>query len=103
MEKRRPSYPLTLLKAAFADPATLNLTATAMLGARALGMGNAEIVAMIQALASTDFDKSMTCWADHRVWQDVYRPAWRGKRLYVKFTKDEIGRLLLISLKEQSE
>jgi hypothetical protein len=38
--------------------------------------------------------------ADHRVWQDVYRPRVAGTDLYVKFTVDAQGALFLISFKE---
>ena len=42
----------------------------------------------------------MTSIADHRVWQDVYRPRVKERELYVKFTLDSQGALLLISFKE---
>jgi hypothetical protein len=42
----------------------------------------------------------MTSLADHRVWQDVYKPSVRGRTLYVKFTLDARGALFLISFKE---
>ena len=57
-------------------------------------------MAVIQALSRKDFDKSMTLLADQRVWQDVYKPKFGGRMLYVKFTFDAQGALLLISLKE---
>jgi motility quorum-sensing regulator/GCU-specific mRNA interferase toxin len=34
------------------------------------------------------------------IWQDVYRPIVEGRELYVKFTLDAQGELLLISFKE---
>ena len=33
------------------------------------------------------------------VWQDVYKPVIDGQELYVKFTLDALGALLLISFK----
>jgi motility quorum-sensing regulator/GCU-specific mRNA interferase toxin len=51
-------------------------------------------------LSLSDFDKSMTSLADHRVWQDVYKPRVGGQTLYVKFTLDAQQALLLISFKE---
>jgi len=42
----------------------------------------------------------MTSMADHRVWQDVYRPDHHGRELYVKFTLDTKRSPLLISFKE---
>ncbi len=42
----------------------------------------------------------MTSYADHRVWQDVYRPKAAGSELYLKFTLDARQALFLISFKE---
>ena len=63
-------------------------------------MDDSEVVAVIQALTLSDFDKSMTSMADHRIWQDVYKPARDGRALYVKFTVDARQALFLISFKE---
>ena len=63
-------------------------------------MDDAAVVKAIQGLAAACFDKSMTSLADHRVWQDVYRPTVDGRQLYVKFTLDARRQLLLISFKE---
>ena len=38
------------------------------------------------ALTTADFYKSMTTHADHRVWQDVYRPATPVGEVYLKLT-----------------
>ena len=100
MEKRKPHYALAEVKAAFADPATLNRSFVSKQGADALGMDDAAVVATIQALTMADFEKSMTSVADHRVWQDVYRPKFAGTELYVKLTLDAQKALFLISFKE---
>jgi len=63
-------------------------------------MDDAAVVAVIQGLSNSDFEKSMTSLADHRVWQDVYKPSVRGRTLYVKFTLDAQQALFLISFKE---
>ncbi len=42
-------------------------------GCRRAGMDGAAVVAVIQALATADFEKSMTSHADPRLWQDVSR------------------------------
>lgn len=98
MEKRKPHYPLADVKAAFSG--TLNRTVTALNGADDLGMNDGDVVAVIQGLARTDFDKSMTSNVDSKVWQDVYKPAVDGRELYVKFTLDAQQNYLLISFKE---
>jgi motility quorum-sensing regulator / GCU-specific mRNA interferase toxin len=63
-------------------------------------MDDTTVVGVIQALLATDFEKSMTSYANTRVWQDVYRPTVGGKELYVKFTLDASNNLFLISFKE---
>ena len=100
IEKRKPHYALTDIKAAFADPATLNRSFVSKQGADALGMDDVAVVATMQALAAVDFEKSMTSYADHRVWQDVYRPKAAGTELYIKITLDAQQALFLISFKE---
>jgi len=49
-------------------------------------------------LSPSDFFKSMTTRADHRIWQDVYRPMTRAGRVYLKLTV--IDDLLVVSFKE---
>ncbi len=100
MEKRKPHYDLAEIKAAFADAASLNRTYSSRQGADDLDMDDAAVVAVIQGLSASDFDKSMTSIADHRVWQDVYRPRVAGTELYIRFTVDAQKALFLISFKE---
>jgi motility quorum-sensing regulator / GCU-specific mRNA interferase toxin len=102
-EKRKPHYPLAAIMAAFANPATLNRTASSKLGARDLGMSDGDVVAVVQALSRADFDKAMTSYADPTVWQDVYKPSAAGRALYVKFTLDAQKALLLISFKDRDQ
>ncbi|WP_234835222.1 type II toxin-antitoxin system MqsR family toxin [Sinorhizobium meliloti] len=47
------------------------------------------------------FYKSMTTFADHRVWQDVYHVPARGLVLYVKFQADIITEFVVMSFKEK--
>jgi len=100
MEKRKPHYLLSDIKAAFADPAKLNRSFATKQGADALKMDDQAVVTAIQALTEADFDKSMTSYANHQVWQDVYRPKVGKTELYVKFTLDSMNALFLISFKE---
>jgi motility quorum-sensing regulator / GCU-specific mRNA interferase toxin len=76
MQKRKPHYLLADIKAAFADPSTLNRSFVSKLGADDLGMDDAAVVAVIQALFGLDFEKSMTSYANVQVWQDVYPQRW---------------------------
>lgn len=47
------------------------------------------------------FYKSMTTFADHRVWQDVYHVPARGLVLYVKFQADVMTEFTVMSFKEK--
>jgi len=99
-EKQKPHYDLIAIKAAFANPARLNRSLVSRRGAFALNIDDTAVVAVVQALRKSDFDKAMTSIADHKIWQDVYKPVHAGRTLYVKFTVDSTGEFLLISFKE---
>ena len=47
------------------------------------------------------FVKSMTTYADHRVWQDVYHVPSGDMVLYVKFQADVLTEFRVMSFKEQ--
>jgi motility quorum-sensing regulator/GCU-specific mRNA interferase toxin len=100
-EKRKPTYDLEAFKAAFPRADRLKATTTALRNAAELGFGRAEIVATIQAMQRGPFYKSMTSYADHRLWQDVYHVPSPGGVLYVKFQADVITQFLLLSFKEK--
>ena len=71
-----------------------------MITAEGLGLTLVEIVALIQTITREQFYKAMTSIADHRIWQDVYHVSWCDLLLYVKFTTDAEG-YLVISFKEK--
>jgi len=100
-EKRRPTYDLAAFKAAFYAVGKLRVTGTALRNAASLGFGRAEIVATIQTMKREQFYKSMTTYADHRLWQDVYHVPSGVGTLYVKFTADVVTEFLLLSFKEK--
>jgi motility quorum-sensing regulator/GCU-specific mRNA interferase toxin len=50
------------------------------------------------ALTPRDFYKSMTTLAEHRIWQDVYRPATSVGEVYLKLTL--LDEVLVVSFKE---
>ena len=100
-EKRQPTYDLEAFKAAFSSVERLAVTGTALRSAAALGFGRAEIVETIQTMQREHFYKSMTSYADHRLWQDVYHVPSAVGVLYIKFTADAITEFLLLSFKEK--
>jgi motility quorum-sensing regulator/GCU-specific mRNA interferase toxin len=101
VEKRKPTYDLEAFKDAMSAVEKLKATGSAIKGAAAIGFGRAEIVATLQTMKRTHFYKSMTAYADHRVWQDVYHVPSEVGVLYVKFTADAVTAFLLLSFKEK--
>lgn len=101
MEKHRPTYDLDAFKAAFAAPSRLAATRTALADALALGFDRSGMVAVIQTMERRHFYKSMTSYADHTLWQDVYHVPAQGLILYVKFCADVITEFRLLSFKEK--
>jgi motility quorum-sensing regulator/GCU-specific mRNA interferase toxin len=97
MEKRTPHCKLAVVKALVAA-GKVRATFSALAGGAALGLGFDEIVGVIAALTARDFYKSMTTHADHRIWQDVYRPRTPGGDVYLKLTV--IDDVLIVSFKE---
>jgi hypothetical protein len=87
------------VKAAFADARRLNWTMTAADGADELDMDVEAFVDVIGRSAGRDFEKSMVSEVNPAIWQDVYKPVAGGRELYIKFTLDWRGELLLISFK----
>lgn len=73
-------------------------TVTALAGGAALGLSFEEMVGVVAALTPRDFYKSMTTHADHRIWQDVYRPKTPAGDVYLKLTV--LDDVLIVSLKE---
>ena len=87
MEKRTPHYDLPRVQADVARLGAAAFTKTALDGGRIMGLTTAEMLAVIASLTRRDFYKSMTTYADHRVWQDVYHAATPVERdAYVKIT-----------------
>lgn len=101
MEKRRPTYDLDAIKAAFGSVDQLAMTSSALRDATALGFDRAGVVETIGGIRRPMFYKSMTTFADSRVWQDVYHVPARGLTLYVKFQADVITEFTVMSFKEK--
>ena len=97
MEKRSPHCQLSIVKVLI-DEGKIRSTFSALAGGAALGFDFQGIVAVVLALTSEDFYKSMTTHADHRVWQDVYRPTTAAGEIYLKLTVAED--VLIVSFKE---
>jgi motility quorum-sensing regulator/GCU-specific mRNA interferase toxin len=101
MEKRRPSYDLISFIDRFDAPDRLEMTMAALKGATEIGLDDSETVAVIQSMQPSDFYKSMTSYADHTVWQDVYHVPWGDVVIYLKFTEDRVTDFRILSFKEK--
>ena len=97
MEKSTPHCRLSVVKALI-EQGRVSTTYTARLGGAAMGLDVDGIISVVMSLKLTDFYKSMTTHADHRVWQDVYRSATEVGNVYLKLTV--IDEVLIVSFKE---
>ena len=97
MEKRIPHCPLKTIRA-LVDAGKVRVTLSALAGGAAMGLDFEAILDVVKALRPMDFYKSMTTHADHRVWQDVYRPRTKAGDVYLKITVVED--LMIVSFKE---
>jgi motility quorum-sensing regulator/GCU-specific mRNA interferase toxin len=101
MEKRRPTYDLEAIKLALGSVDTLAMTSSALRDATSLGFDRSGVVETVAGIERRMFYKSMTTFADHRLWQDVYHVPARGLTLYVKFQADVITEFTVMSFKEK--
>jgi len=97
VEKRTPHCKLPVVKSLI-GAGKVRSTLSALAGGAAIGLDFEGIVGVVMALTPADFHKSMTTHADHRVWQDVYRPTTPAGEVYLKLTV--IDDVLIVSFKE---
>lgn len=97
MEKRSPHYGISMVHVLI-EKGQVRATSTALGGAAAMGFEFDDMIAVVSALTISDFYKSMTTHADHRIWQDVYQPSTDAGDIYLKLTV--IDDVLIVSFKE---
>lgn len=97
MEKRTPHYRISVIKSLIKE-GKVRTTGSALAGGAALGFDLNGMIDVVMGLTARDFYKSMTTHADHRLWQDVYRPATTAGEVYLKLTV--IDDVLIVSFKE---
>ena len=106
--KKKPTYDLKSIQDA---ASTMSVTRAALNGAAELGMTRREIEEVILSLTRKDFYKSVTSFANHTVWMDVYHGKaeieWNGEvaavTIYIKFVQDVLAEFSLTSFKEKRE
>lgn len=99
MEKSTPHCKLSVVQNLI-QSGRARATASAIGGALGLGINNLEgMCEVVMSLTSVHFYKSMTTYADHRIWQDVYlTKISSGDEVYLKLTV--IDDVLIVSFKE---
>ena len=96
MEKFNPSYSLTEFK-----NSNFEITKTAERTAADLGFNKKGIREVISTMELKHFYKSMTSYANYKIWQDVYHVPYGDLILYIKFTQNVISEFILLSFKEK--
>ncbi len=96
MEKFNPNYNLSEFKSS-----DFRITKTAQKNAEELGFELENIREVVSIMELKHFYKSMTSYANHQIWQDVYHVPYGNMILYVKFTKNVISEFILLSFKEK--
>ena len=96
MEKFSPHYDLEEFK-----KSDFRITKTAQKSAQDLGFNKTDIHEIVSTMERKHFYKSMTSYANHKIWQDVYHVPCGNLILYVKFTQNIISEFTLLSFKEK--
>ncbi len=100
MEKQTPHYNLAVVKARVLRDGIFTFTASARRGAAAMGLSETDAVGLVLGLRRNQCFKSMTTFADHTIWQDVYHALCpNGRTAYVKLTLQDGA--LVIQFKEK--
>jgi len=98
MEKQSPHCKLLKVKE-LVRTGKVRTTFAARSGANDLGFSLADMLNVVLRLRMSDFHKSMTTHADHKIWQDVYRPSTQLGEIYLKLTV--VNDVLIVSFKEK--
>ena len=101
MEKKTPHYNLALIKADVRRLGKKAFTRAAFDHGWELGFSLKQMQEVIFDLERHMLYKSMTSYADHRAWQDVYHAESRGRDIYIKVTYCPQGGPPVISFKEK--
>ncbi|MCY7336646.1 MAG: type II toxin-antitoxin system MqsR family toxin [Chamaesiphon sp.] len=97
MDKKSPHYNLSIV-IELISAGKMRSTGSALAGGAALGFDFAQMLEVVLALTASDFYKSMTTYADNKIWQDVYRRNTSAGDVYLKLTV--IEHVLIVSFKE---
>ena len=96
MEKFTPTYNLEEFK-----KSDFEFTKTSLKSSKELGFEESDVRDVVSTMKREHFYKSMTSYANHKIWQDVYHVPYENLVLYVKFTQNVISEFTLLSFKEK--
>ncbi|WP_160106369.1 type II toxin-antitoxin system MqsR family toxin [Pseudomonas izuensis] len=102
MEKNTPHYDLTVVKAEVVRQGKKAFTRRALESGYDMGLTYQLMVQAIGLLERRMLYKSMTSYADHRVWHDVYHMKIYGTEIYIKVSYRPGGGHPVISFKEKN-
>ena len=100
MEKRTPHYALSEVQSAVRLRGADAFTATALIGAQAMGLEISQAIEVVCSMVRSDFYKSMTTYSSSQIWQDVYLPETPVGTAYIKITLRQDG-AVVIQFKEK--
>jgi len=100
MEKRNPHYDLSAVQSAVRLRGADAFTATALIGAQAMGLEISQAIEVVCSMGRSDFYKSMTTYSSSQIWQDVYLPETPVGTAYIKITLRQDG-AVVIQFKEK--
>ena len=103
MEKHTPHYDLAVIKEEVCRLGSEAFSMTAREGGRRMGLSLAQMLRIVCLLELRMLHKSMTTYADHRIWQDVYHTTFQDREIYIKVTYRPGGRHPVISFKEKNQ
>ena len=99
MEKRTPHHQLSLVKELLRTHRVKSIL-SALRGAATLGLSFTEMCDVVAQLTTKHFYKSMTNYADHRIWQDVYKVTIQDlDSVYLKLSVENANLLIIVSFK----
>jgi motility quorum-sensing regulator/GCU-specific mRNA interferase toxin len=101
MEERRPTYDLDAIKDDVRVCRCACYHDVCFAKRHQPWLRSCRVVEVIGGMTRKMFVKSMTTFADHRVWQDVYHVPARDLILYVKFQADVVTEFMIMSFKEK--
>ena len=96
MEKFTPTYNLEEFK-----KSDFEFTKTSLKSSKELGFEESNVRDVVSTMKREHFYKSMTSYANHKIWQDVYHVPYENSVLYIKFTQNIISEFTLLSFKEK--